>query len=856
MLQRHRSKAPFISGFSILEFALTLPVLLFFVLATVDLATIFQTKSALQEAVKTSLRCAYPIEGNCLEVHPDTRAPLFDWERPIHPLTPHYYIPEYDYQGELSYLKLPYFDLQNFRAPTLAQVHFDLPTHIYRVPVALRPLNQAADFMVARAFLPYPRGNNRTPIFRLGDTDDSDVYPDATSNPPSGFVMPKAEVTSLGTNAAYIDATDNESDWIAVARIVIRPLSADYKKALQQACFKGYARRLSNPPEPEFDEANCDFNGLGDIPVELQVLGNTSGTGPIACATAQFGWRDLTKSGDLKGLGGTTLRGAQSGYNFYERGAPTKYTNGVGPKPRAEYVLYNDLRFEPNHTYELVIKVTRNNSLVFGTPPPPCGPGPVKYTYTGLKIFTPIFEHRSETVQCFDATSPDHRRWVPANADPLPECTLNEEKAGLAGALLDKPFLDTSAVPTRHEYRDITAFSEAHALSIAHNDDPRATATLLRDGETRQFAEDCPRTPLSERCAQSVVSDVPDADGFIREHDRAIEATAKCPIDLMAPHGPVDAGASLANIVPQNVRWSQSAPVSVSEARITWLKDSCTRPAPDYASLPQELRACPENKLTWDVTRSGRHQALYTGAESSGYPEHDPHDPEVMRTADERYSCPEIEVAKLTYDQGESGIPSDSLFVGYHQNFALCDEHARLRTEAEREDLPDGLRLPSNGFFKLRHTGARQRSSDLPANDPCTASVQQFERSTGPFVRVAGGPYPAGVTPAECVDPSAGCVKHFAGHSGGDRGGLNVAFAAAQRIGERELESALPWAARICPSWNRCGTVAVNEVDRAQGLVEAKADADVRLNVLLGKRITLSHRAEHRLEATLAGYQP
>lgn len=67
-----------LKGFSILEQAIAIPVIVFFALGAVDITNYFKAKSALQEGVKKTLRCLTPLDGECNVYTPPQTVPAYN----------------------------------------------------------------------------------------------------------------------------------------------------------------------------------------------------------------------------------------------------------------------------------------------------------------------------------------------------------------------------------------------------------------------------------------------------------------------------------------------------------------------------------------------------------------------------------------------------------------------------------------------------------------------------------------------------------------------------------------------------------------------------------------------------------
>ena len=107
------------SGYSLFEFALTLPVLLVFILGAIDVTSSLQAYTALQEGVRSAVRCSTTTDGDCLQTAAVTRDPLFNWRVFDTTTGAEYFGRKYYFGGTQYSLNGPLFSLSNFRARKL-----------------------------------------------------------------------------------------------------------------------------------------------------------------------------------------------------------------------------------------------------------------------------------------------------------------------------------------------------------------------------------------------------------------------------------------------------------------------------------------------------------------------------------------------------------------------------------------------------------------------------------------------------------------------------------------------------------------------------------------------------------------
>ena len=114
-----------VRGYSLLEQAAVLPIVLGLILGAIDVNSTLQSYSGLKQAVNSALRCVYTVDGQCVTPSADARTRFFDYYLTTYDSTTFY--PEHDYAAVAKHLRAPIEELRNFNAQILGQVSFQVP---------------------------------------------------------------------------------------------------------------------------------------------------------------------------------------------------------------------------------------------------------------------------------------------------------------------------------------------------------------------------------------------------------------------------------------------------------------------------------------------------------------------------------------------------------------------------------------------------------------------------------------------------------------------------------------------------------------------------------------------------------
>jgi hypothetical protein len=273
-------------GFSLLEFAMGLPVLLFSVLATLDVTAVLQARSALQQATTTSLRCVYPVDGSCTATTSDQRDQLFDYYEIPATGDDQYVYRRVDFSGAASFFMAPKRELGDFNARLLDSVHFDLPRATYHVTGSVTGYEVTQDSREVSliAARPYIDGASlRNPTFRRSSSGGS--FPQAeTGGPerPSNLAGFKTYV-HLSSHDGSVDLASNtvtDGPWTTA-----------------------YSLKVMRPPATsDCSGPGCTLLRASDTPLAFRLEG--SGRSSISGGCGKVELRMVDEGGNSRDLGG------------------------------------------------------------------------------------------------------------------------------------------------------------------------------------------------------------------------------------------------------------------------------------------------------------------------------------------------------------------------------------------------------------------------------------------------------------------------------------------------------------------------------------------------------------------------
>lgn len=847
-----RLKTPIRSrGYSLIEQALVLPVLLAAVLAAFDINKALQSYTAIKEAANTSLRCLYTVDGQCVQVQGDERPRFYNYYQTSGALCE--YCPLVNYSGLGRHLDLPILSFSNFRAAVLDQVRYDDRGWRWEANKLLYSTEQPASYTLRRAWFPFIEGDapGQAVLHYKGTSTN---YPRATSQ--GVEQSPRLALNQCSGTQCRLEVPqgtqgpDEESaPWQTLATFSLTPSEEiDFSRPCYRSKpFERPAAQVPNEIDSSHLACTAGWGELG-IPgmqgvqeltdktyIVLWARGTASGTHSGACAKVGLRIRHQNPSPPhqwiRRSLGGQVYVGPEIPRHFYPRGAPLNYIKQEW-RGIAEFIEHRNIEILYNPTYEVQFKIFRPSGIPGCTQPL----GRIRWTLEDLRIYTPLYRSVSASqtpaIGCTQAAP----RSGPGSGFACQPLNYPLEALIPAQARLKQPLVVAGLDSGSPKFVS-KAYTEQHAgirLSQEHGvQDPDNYDFTRRQQVTHVQSRSCPARAQSEE-GGSPNYGVPEEPqgGFIRGSQSAQSICRPQATAEMQQYG----------IQPHDVRWTQQAPEDLPAPPFLWTKQHCQMTPPQKSEFPGELPLYP--KLTWaGPSPSGDYAAFYTGPETPGNPVNDPHDPVVIKRDDPLYSCPEIVLRELQYDEPQA--PPHSMFSGMHANRDLCDWRSELR-----EDAIQSLEMPPEMYFvpAIQHIAPDCIPEPFPERHQCTFWQVQQGQGQAPKL-ITGGPFAEGVVPAECQAPGVQCQSRFSHFGPGSAGEIAFSPALAAEHGRRQLQAVLPWS-----RWNCEGpSCAQIEIDASQGsIISAHSKVEVPMNFLLGRALTLNYTGRERWEGALA----
>lgn len=144
-------------GYSALETALVLPILLGLAFASIDLSNAFRSYTALQEGVRTATRCAYTTDGSCVSSNASSPSPIYDVT--LHTGTPTPYGFMYLYTGKEEFITKPTYVVDNFHAEVLGEVQYNANEFQHFAHMPMYEIQGTPKINLIHAVYPYISGS-------------------------------------------------------------------------------------------------------------------------------------------------------------------------------------------------------------------------------------------------------------------------------------------------------------------------------------------------------------------------------------------------------------------------------------------------------------------------------------------------------------------------------------------------------------------------------------------------------------------------------------------------------------------------------------------------------------------------
>lgn len=785
-------------GFSILEHAMVLPVLLLIIAGAVDITTLMQGYSAIQEGVQTSLRCVYTVDGKCVQSSPDTRPRLYNYY--LVNRQQEYLVDLFNLSGTASWIDRPTYNYSNFTATVLDTVEFDQPTANLSVVRNYYPAQRTANYTVRAATAPYVTGDPRSPTLSFR----GNVLPTPA---PSG-TYPVTSTVSLSGVTLLSDGANGNPDVLTGAFAFTTPPEPVGPVFASQ----NQEQSLSQPHLPRW---NGEITA-NTISIALHITGTKAGTSVGSVGAVELDLFRRLPDGSwhhVKNLGGQQLGkapGEDNGANFVIRGVPSTHIGDVSPSYSELSSYPMDLRY--NTRYRVQFRLHHTS-------------GTVGWEGGQARIYSPLhIPHTNEAVHCSNALTPC----------AAPEACVTDAPAHI---LAPGIAINTAAAPVQNDppvsiANCSTGLQPLQQLLAQQNMTfcPGEFSVQADSGSCapQVLQQACPVISASNGGAPNFgVPEIPGGDGKI--HGSAA-ASSICPPPLNSLAGPA-----------QSPRWTvQTAAVPLQHVvpggngSFDYSKSSCS----DTVQWPVGSMLANYPHLSYTETRSGS-VPLYTGTQSPAA---------LLADPNSAYHCQDFSLGQLVVDVtpvNRTPQNQNSLFFGEHV-LPGCGWEQALHQEALQYQL-----MPAQAYFAAntpQASGGKLRQIAVP--DVCVDPNPEIVWSD-PLGQtlVPGGPYVEGVIPTTCQTSGSSCAAEFAGFGAGQNATTNYDFTyASQHFGFSEVQAQYPRA-----RWNCNDADCVQLTLEQQGeFVQAQGRIKVPLYTLGRGTVELTYRSRERSEAVFA----
>lgn len=421
-----------ILGVQLLEFSVVSVLLLTFIFGAFDINRALHSYTALQEGVRTSLRCVYTVNGECINVSQSSPAPLFDWYHVTSRDPDSEWVYQYDYEGREDYIRKPVYQIGNFTAEVLDSVSFNYQYTSHAFEQRMFPTQGDISQHIWMSRQPYISGQGGTPHQQR-------------NNPRFSYRFGGGSYPQLaGVTTNVVNRTDQPNDFIEgvassekfIGRINFTlpvPVSDPSNCYQAQASQFDRPRNGGNAPLPS--GATCGDNLLDQkMRVIIHVRGRNVGENSNTQAAVQLYL--ARPNGNEVGLGGVSFSGQGGTTNFCPRGSTEAYVDpdfaddSICDETLLHSAALEDLRM--GETYGLVFKLRSINSDDGYLPTN----GRARWNLSGVDFYGPTFESLTESEQCQEDLLPSQmaeRHSLPLiseHALPLPT-ELPQTKIGI-----------------------------------------------------------------------------------------------------------------------------------------------------------------------------------------------------------------------------------------------------------------------------------------------------------------------------------------------------------------------------------------------------------------------------------------
>jgi hypothetical protein len=799
----------------LLEFAVSLPVLLSLVLGANDINNVMRAKTALQEGSKTTLRCLYPTDGKCWQNSGDTRSRLYHAQRVNQSkiLT----IGTYNYDGEASWLEAPRYSYNNADVNIIGSVSYAVPNPqiIARWNSSNLELQGDVPYVVEEYSLPYISGNELNA--RYTTANNNEPYPEVRNVSVNNI----AGITNRGSNDDDAILIGESSTFIIenpfveknsqgqityvrpcfVANNVDTALNTSKNANFSTICKHPNSARImldiSGDILSRYNNRNVNSSSQGKVLIEL-IVGNT---------TRKLGGRLFSANDSNPSLAGNF---APRGYLMNSNNALTRTSHSLDKmKYDEEALTHNNLTVPYDTPIKLRYKLLSKDS------------GLVAWRATQLRVFTSVYKKASDLADCT-------QKYSLSQVNNIASCP-SLHPSGLPAL---KPRPKYEILPINQQVKTLPCGTTMKtARSVLSSD------SSVRNPDEWEFSENkqpqCGTQSQTDLCPSNLGIDGVFQEG-VRDLGNNPLAQAVCPINNKI--------LSTLGISAINPNWREITKNETFTA-VTHEPINCfdlnlpTNKIPSVISKYKKYRINPGSV---DGSRK-----IYTRDISPEKP------PSKLKQELAEYACSEFGVSNQKYSEDtKPALSANSVFRGIHTDLG-CGWEEKLRLAAINE-TNDKLKLNPKAYFKGLSTLVGEKQIDSAPTDNCISFKQVV---TGSKTIEDLGTMPEKDLPPDCKNHTSNCQISFVGFANDGQAGSSKydSKIAIQTFGLPEIQSTIPQASlstEPCKN-DYCFNMTLTEDSTDSSIFQTKANMLVPtyFSKIFGKEhIIVAHQESERLE--------
>jgi len=827
---------PDTAGYALFEQALLIPILFVLVLGAVDIHSALQSYTALQEGVRTSLRCVYTVDGNCIEVEHSSAQPIYEVSLLQPGANDQTYGHQYHYEGTEKYIQRPVYQVSNFRADVLSSVHYDLhqSSHFaerrwfpatgttrqgilkaqYPLVLGTSPANNQFVFKYGRGSYPalfnfHQSAGSGLPLNVEGTANSGQAELIGTVS----FMIPK-QLPGDGAQPPALPGHPNThypNNENATFNGTIDPeLGSCYRSTHYDRKQAPHAADLSSPC------ADSDQLTSERVRVVLYVEGRSNGGGSGVIRLRIVG------GGSNHDLGGRLLDGTAGDMSLVPRGIHQDYIeNSLYASQFEEF----DDHGAPSD--KLLLEYNTRYTLRFSLEHDVSSDDPVHWRANRVRIFSHQFElgDPDSEVDCSNPLLPSQKQdkescaTGPGGPAGVHEITVHTDQA---------PAQVESNIFVGHSGRSnqYTQAQLCNQVQLAMGIDPEVCVQDFSEMDT---------SPVVEVLAQS--SSCPDigtgspknlgvpqaagSDGFIYNSP---QAAAICPAN--------------GGVFPiSNIRWSESSELIPGAPTASWVRSDCNEAAIPGARIPAAVKAYPRHDHGETSFDHYHPVPVHTGPGSDEFS-----DPDYLVVSDPQFNCQDqpqgFQAVSVPYHRSIPNLPPSSLFAGLQYELG-CHWDQQVRNAAI------SLGMSSNAWFEPTKTD--QTIVHLPGQ-PQQECVTFWTDPGAPEEKESLGHFTSAALPEVCHEPGNQCHLQFLGFDGESSSTLQIdPTLAAEYFGFSEIQATYPRAKWGCEEQD-CVNIELAHID---GKMRANGKVYAPLNLMLGRTLELNYSEQRAWEGDL-----